>query len=63
MQIQRKRRQKFLRIFALLFGAAKIKDAHILKQLSLKSKMIYWNLKLGEFLIHGLSLNILDIKK
>lgn len=63
MRIQRKRRRKSLRIFALLFGAAKIKDAHILKQLSLKSKKIYWNLKLGEFLIHGLSLNILDIKK
>ena len=63
MRIQRKRRRKSLRIFAILFGAAKIKDAHTLKQLSLKSKMIYWNLKLGEFLIHGLSLNILDIKK
>lgn len=63
MRIQRKRRQKSLRIFALLFGVAKIKDAYILKQSSLKSKMIYWNLKLGEFSIHGLSLNILDIKK
>lgn len=63
MRIQRKRRQKSLRIFALLFGVAKTKDAHILKQSNLKSRMIYWNLKLGEFSIHGLSLNILDIKK
>lgn len=63
MRIQRKRKRKSLKIFALLFGVVKIKDAHILKQSSLKLKMIYWNLKLGEFSIHGLSLNILDIKK